>query len=531
MASPSRSLSAHNGHEWIRCLCLVNFDLVEGPRVVETWPEGALSSEEAPVLARISFPDFAPQGWHEEAYMLRYCIGGAWTHGAALFRREWDEASARNQGAQCVICVLSFLAFFGLLASLARTAAEAIATGGGLHELLSCIRAWPAPSELQSRAAWLPLPRYARLLFWRPPEEENDSPLSPLPPLSPPRPCSVWDEAAVFDSQPLDHVARGACAVMPEEEACCRGHGRYGDWNPFCFGEKLELLWSCWELLLAGESLLILGEGPAQASDCALALATLLGPLPLLAEERAGDGGLDLQPHFTVYDAHFQRLRATLASSDTCQMSGMLLGTANPIFRQKPFDNFPYTLDLSEAAPTSPLGPVRELLRGVSGLTSCDGLKRGSLAKYVPGVLRQSPEILGELARIAASGGDDEEVKRAAAQLLLRGHFSEILRNLLEPLKTLFAASYELPVVGMEEAWLQEQNLQPVGRFAEPFCSRSAALALYAALLRGPFGPWLSQYLWSISQHDDVTSTPTSTPSGIFSCVTPNSRRQMGVFL
>lgn len=55
-------------------------------------------------------------------------------------------------------------------------------------------------------------------------------------------------------------------------------------------------LWHIWELLICGESLVVMADTPQQASSCVMSCLELLRPMPY-----AGD----IRPYFTIHDANF----------------------------------------------------------------------------------------------------------------------------------------------------------------------------------------------------------------------------------
>ena len=90
-------------------------------------------------------------------------------------------------------------------------------------------------------------------------------------------------------------------------------------------------LWALWELLLLGESLLVVGQTPEQTSTAILCLLSLLTPLRYGGEWR---------PYFTIHDSDFKRL------SNTHTMGNCIVGITNPFFLRE-WKDWPHKLILA----------------------------------------------------------------------------------------------------------------------------------------------------------------------------------------
>eukprot|EP00842_Homolaphlyctis_polyrhiza_P006447 jgi/Hompol1/6803/HPOL_001207-RA len=67
------------------------------------------------------------------------------------------------------------------------------------------------------------------------------------------------------------------------------------------FERSLESLWTCWELMMLGEPIFVIGDTPTACSEVVWALIELIKPIPF---------GGDFRPYFTIQDADFKRLTA-----------------------------------------------------------------------------------------------------------------------------------------------------------------------------------------------------------------------------
>ncbi|KAI8589363.1 hypothetical protein BDZ88DRAFT_418612 [Geranomyces variabilis] len=117
------------------------------------------------------------------------------------------------------------------------------------------------------------------------------------------------------------------------------------------FDGSLELMWTAWELLLVGQSLLVVAETPQACSDIIWGLVELLKPIPF---------GGDFRPYFTIQDSDFKGI----ANRQRLPTTATILGVTNPVFT-KVLEHWPHVLRAakhvpsptsSEAPPTNALG-------------------------------------------------------------------------------------------------------------------------------------------------------------------------------
>lgn len=98
-----------------------------------------------------------------------------------------------------------------------------------------------------------------------------------------------------------------------------------------------KLLWHLWELVITGQSLLIIADSPALSSESVLALLSVIAPLTYSG---------DYRPYFTVFDADFREFQA---QNDDNTVAQAILGTTNPFFL-KVLNNWPNVLQLSHSS-------------------------------------------------------------------------------------------------------------------------------------------------------------------------------------
>ncbi|KAJ3108587.1 Protein dennd6a [Phlyctochytrium planicorne] len=115
--------------------------------------------------------------------------------------------------------------------------------------------------------------------------------------------------------------------------------GRFYD----LFSRSIELLWSCWELIILGEPILVMAETPRGCSDVVWGLVELIKPIPF-----AGD----FRPYFTIQDSDFKEI----ATRKKIPPTGMIVGVTNPFFT-KMFENWPHVIRVARFSSTIQVGP------------------------------------------------------------------------------------------------------------------------------------------------------------------------------
>ena len=82
-------------------------------------------------------------------------------------------------------------------------------------------------------------------------------------------------------------------ALIPKYNLCNPGYYQQ------LFLRSLESIWQCWELMVVGEPILVIGDSPRACSQFVWALVELIKPIPF---------GGDFRPYFTIQDADFNGL-------------------------------------------------------------------------------------------------------------------------------------------------------------------------------------------------------------------------------
>ncbi|KAJ3162799.1 hypothetical protein HDU86_003773 [Geranomyces michiganensis] len=105
------------------------------------------------------------------------------------------------------------------------------------------------------------------------------------------------------------------------------------------FDGSLELMWTAWELLLVGQSLLVVADTPQGCSDIIWGLVELLKPIPF---------GGDFRPYFTIQDSDFKGI----ANRQRLPTTATILGVTNPVFT-KVLEHWPNVLRAAKHMPSS----------------------------------------------------------------------------------------------------------------------------------------------------------------------------------
>lgn len=95
----------------------------------------------------------------------------------------------------------------------------------------------------------------------------------------------------------------------------------------------LPELWTLWELLLVGETVMVYSQTPSQASSVVVSLLSLILPLRYGGEWR---------PYFTIHDSDFKRF----TSNSVHARGNCVVGVTNPFFLRE-FKDWPNKLILA----------------------------------------------------------------------------------------------------------------------------------------------------------------------------------------
>nr|KAJ3422052.1 Protein dennd6b [Polyrhizophydium stewartii] len=340
--------------QWVFCFCLVNFDLELGQAIELIYPPIEFSETEKQTIAFSAFPDsnssehvgdscftfrirnsnFCKRLYLKEHYpssqqssqqqnrspqpalstapmaaesaaAVRGNVGlpvdtDGYTYGFVFFRQQVDKEVRRGYLQKSLVLLtphpwpglfLNVVSLLGpeLMSSLvadrrtnARTQDPHAPAFQGMALLESAcfnVASWPAPPsslspELSYFSTVLLLPFLGRALRYSFPPTPRFPQLHELP------------------RQGAHEVITGGTDNLPP--ALCTP----GNFYPL-FESSPELLWTCWELMVIGEPIMVVGDTPRSCSELVWALVELIKPIPF---------GGDFRPYFTIQDSDNQHL-------------------------------------------------------------------------------------------------------------------------------------------------------------------------------------------------------------------------------
>lgn len=188
--------------------------------------------------------------------------------------------------------------------------------------------------------------------------------------------------------------------------------------------------WRLWQLLLTGETVRVFASSAQQASETAIALTSLVAPLPFAASR--------LRPHVTVHHPHADAVGE--GAWPAAARGGMLFSVANHYFLKGRPPARLATLHLGEAAPAAPgsegTPPPRPRDAGES--TAAGGAAPPQLrVGEIEPLVRPDEYVLRQLRQFEASSERAGTSTRgdARAASLLEHHFGSLTASFLSPLE------------------------------------------------------------------------------------------------
>ncbi|XP_042446846.1 protein DENND6B-like [Zingiber officinale] len=300
---------------WVLAFCVIRFDLEQGQVVEECFPPDALPQNQLLLVAFSSFPDSmshhhlnpnpnpnparrtSSSSIHDSIFSFRFpaAAAGEFIYGYVFNRRRQDERLRRG-GEQKSVVILSGCPYSSLFRPLLQILGPLCFDIGpsALGLVASHVAAWPPPVP----GTLMDLPIGSAALRVHLPPKPND-PAAPFPPTNPTVPHGLFHDADLFGS----------------------------------FRSLLLHLWTLWELMLAGEPILVFAPTPPQCSEAVAALVSLVAPLPF---------AVDFRPYFTIHDPDFARLNS-LGEGEA--FPPMVLGVTN-LFFLKTLRNIPHVVSV-----------------------------------------------------------------------------------------------------------------------------------------------------------------------------------------
>ncbi|KAJ1937701.1 hypothetical protein FBU59_004674, partial [Linderina macrospora] len=283
--------------KWIMCFATVNFDVDQGPTLSLVYPHVPFSDSERAAICFSSMPDSTIYELYDSVYTFHFRVDPVrlglpkdqiFLYGHVFFRQKRDPLMRRG-GFQRSVAIISHLPYHGLFTRMAHMLGPLYFDLGTaiLEAAAHNISSWPAPTP----GASLELPFVGTALTAELPA--NDS--------------SQLLETSKF---PLERFDPGEHILA---SVTCDGLFR-------SFRDTLGDLWACWELMILGESLVVLADTPARCSEAIVSLVDIIFPITYCG---------DYRPYFTIQDPDFRAI-----ISKTHVPANMVVGVSNPFFSE-----------------------------------------------------------------------------------------------------------------------------------------------------------------------------------------------------
>lgn len=391
--------------EWLKCFCVVKFDIEIGQTLESTYPPIKFTDEEVTNICFMSFPD-SNSTTGDTLYSFRTRVLGAnneeeFLHGYVFFRQVKDASITRGYLQKSVV-LLSTHSYVGLFKKVMSVVGPIFFDCGStlLEAAYHNIALWPAP--VPGKTAELPI---------------LGSTLTYHVPFSSSTPHIIDPSTRVLAFTPRDQVVSNLQSV-----------------NIYAVFRALpSKLWLLWELVLTGEPLLIVSPSPPQCSDAVIGLVSLISPLRYCG---------DYRPYFTIHDSDFKTY--TQSPSDTAKLPSLILGVTNPFFF-KALSHWPHVITVGSQQTTAPRHttppkiPVMQRDRVSKHVTD---YKQGVQSSHKP-LIEPDSKILKQLISTSSDSSTpppSSPLSAAVNNELLRRHFLRLTESFLVPLERYFTS-------------------------------------------------------------------------------------------
>ncbi|KAJ2159012.1 hypothetical protein GGF46_003345 [Coemansia sp. RSA 552] len=293
---------------WIMCFGTVHFDVDQGPTLHLLYPHLPFSTSEQAAICFSSMPDSTIYELCDSVYTFNFRVDPVrlglpkdqiFLHGHVFFRQKRDPLMRRG-GFQRSVVIISHLPYHGLFARLAHVLGPLYFDLGTtiLETAAHNIASWPSPEP--GHAYELPFLGSA---------------------LSVELPTSNASQLLETSKFPLDKFNPGEHILAG---ISCDGLFR-------SFRDTLSDLWVCWELMILGESLVVLADDPSRCSEAVVGLVDTIFPIRYCG---------DYRPYFTIQDPDFRAI-----VSKTHVPPNTVVGVSNPFFSEA-LSHWPHKLFL-----------------------------------------------------------------------------------------------------------------------------------------------------------------------------------------
>ncbi|KAI9325886.1 hypothetical protein DFJ73DRAFT_632994 [Zopfochytrium polystomum] len=254
------------------------------------------------------------------------------------------------------------------------------------------------------------------------------------------------------------------------------------------FSQSLDLLWHCWELMMLGEPILVMGETAKGCSDVVWGLVELIKPVPF---------GGDFRPYMTIQDSDFK----SLASRSKAPATALVLGATNSVLK-KALEHWPHVLSVGRSA--GPLGSQKQWMVGLdspprnSGEIVFSSGVQGLSSKHKPFFVKDK-RLVKDVIEASLRGAPGTILDN-----MIRRHFVELTDRFVQPLNRHFedlvvGSPVDMSLSGLRavpevKSFKQETFLKKVESSAPalPVQSRRSITEFYRLFLKSPnFGSWL----------------------------------------
>lgn len=502
--------------EWLIGLCSVIFDIDEGQKVLETYPPGLLSPDEATNVAFHAFPDSLSAELHRRTSVRDSTFffrtkrlsslaqlalpasariashpgqqhhydqhDSAVLYGFCFCRQRHDPALQRGAEQHSVV-LLSLYPYSSLLAPLSQYAGPLYFNRGpkALQEVYSEVLEWPPPRQCSRTTVTI---GGVRLLGQVPD-------ISTLPP---PLPEEGSRRLQRKPSNPNDGLLGAFFEV--------------GLFTPL--QDVLDKAWLLWEMMVLAEPIMVVAPTPGECSTAVAALIALVTPLPYCT---------DFRPYFTIHDCAYAELAAG-AMPDNSNALPRVLGITNLYFL-KALTSWRNVLSTGKRPvhASSSAGAARGSNEGPTQLDSRlqrmhHAVRRRApqslLSEYVSSVwhaykplTRPDTALLDRLVQPAANEAPAKAARICAANsAALRQHFTALTSAFLDPLLpfcTPPASEGDAPASPLASfshaAFLDGLDRRKLAAaLMERFSSQAACVQFYRRFLESPnFASWFER--------------------------------------
>ncbi|KAL7748339.1 hypothetical protein RI367_006300 [Sorochytrium milnesiophthora] len=464
-----------NISRWIKCFCVVAFDLEAGQALEYMYPPVAFSEPEERTIRFSAFPDSNSDLIGDLLFSFRIrrhdispmtpslntttsplaCanlpkMSDEYLYAYTFFRQKPDPTIRRGFYQKSVV-LISSLPFAGLFTRVVSIVGPAACDIGkpALEAACHNIGKWPAPTP-----GVHDLPLLGKVL-------QCFIPTSSQPELL---------ERATFSSAQLDRANQLLSGQL------------YTSIYPNCI-EIIDHLWTCWELILTNEPIVLFSSNPGSCSAAVLGLVNLIKPIPYSG---------DYRPYLTIQDPDFRYIVKSALAQLSLQKAQpkVILGVTNPFFH-KTLESWPHIVCVER--------PRARSGRAGSGIGSLEPAE-GMSTKWKR-VVGRDKNLLKSITELSLKNPDNDFV----IDNMIRRHFAELTSKFLQPLEVYFASLVpsQLPLIPRRlpielKPFNQDAFLKSLADCTAPFplksriSRRSDWMDLYRAFLRsGNFATWL----------------------------------------